>query len=84
LNTYLFYGVIFLSGGWGYFLGYRRGMKAPKKSALLSSMDLTFSKSAVQEGIRSLGYALVPTSDNDALAMDNGYNAIKADGNKYV
>jgi hypothetical protein len=53
-----------------------------EKDISLSVMDQRFAKESIHEGLRCLGYATVPTSDNDAEAFQAGYERCKCQGMK--
>lgn len=46
----------------------------------LSAQDLQFAKESVHEGLRCLGYAIAPASENDAEAFRTGYEQCRSQG----
>lgn len=56
-----------------------------KKNTLTSIIkkDIFFSKQAVQEALRSIGYAVSPESSDPAEAVQAGYTAVKTGGIHY-
>jgi hypothetical protein len=46
----------------------------------LSQEERRFSKEAIHEGLRCLGYALSPSSESDMAAMDQGHSLVKNNG----
>jgi hypothetical protein len=53
-----------------------------EKNISLSITDQRFAKESIHEGLRCLGYATMPNSDNDAEAFQAGYERCKCGGMK--
>jgi hypothetical protein len=63
-------------------VGYRAYRR--EQGISLSATDKQFAKESVHEGLRCLGYAVAPSSDSDAAAIQAGYAHCRVHGMKAI